>query len=88
MKKRNRNSHRYREQADGCQLGAVLGGMRGRGAGDVKGLTSTNCQSQNSPGDVQDSIGNIVNNTVITTYGARWGSLHKLRKYLTTMLYT
>ena len=37
----------------------------------VKGLRSTNRQLQNSHGDVQYSIGGIVNNTVITLCGAR-----------------
>ena len=32
----------------------------------VKGLRSTNWQLQNSHGDVKYSIGNIVNNVVIT----------------------
>ena len=47
-------------------------------------------QSQN----VQYSVGNIVNNIVITMYGARWvheilrGLLCKVYDCLTTMLYT
>ena len=60
----------------------------------VKGLGSKDWQEQNSHGDVKYSIGNIVNNTVITRYGARGlldllrGSLYKLCKCLTTMLNT
>ena len=38
----------------------------------VKGLRNTNWQLQNSHEDVKYSIGNIVNNVVITMYGARW----------------
>ena len=40
--------------------------------GKIKRLRSTNWQSQNSRGDVKYSIGNTVNNIVITMYGARW----------------
>ena len=45
-------------------------------------------------GHVKYSIGNTVNNMVITVYGIRWivdlsgGSLRKLYKCLTTILYT
>ena len=38
----------------------------------VKELRSTDWWLQNSHGDVKYSIGNIVNSTVITTYGASW----------------
>ena len=38
----------------------------------VKGLRGTNWKLQNSHGDVRYSIGNIVNNIVIATYGIRW----------------
>ena len=38
----------------------------------VKGLRSTNWQLQNSHGDVNSSIRNIINNTVKTMYGVRW----------------
>ena len=48
----------------------------GRGLGgwvkNVKGLRSTNWQSQNSHADVKSSRGNVVNGIVITKYGARW----------------
>ena len=37
----------------------------------VKGLRRTNWQLQNSHKDVKYSIGNIVSNIVITTYGVR-----------------
>ena len=37
----------------------------------LKGLRNTNWQLQNSQGDINYSIENIVNNTVITTYGIR-----------------
>ena len=38
----------------------------------ITGLRSTNWSLQNSHGDVKYSIGNIVNNIVITVYGVRW----------------
>ena len=65
MNKQNRNRLRYREQADSCQRGEGLGYW-------VKGLRSTNWQLQSSHGDVNYSVGNIVNNIVVTMYGARW----------------
>ena len=40
--------------------------------GKVKELRTTNWLLQNTHGDVKNSIGNIVNNTVITMYGVRW----------------
>ena len=60
-----------------------------------KGLRSTNWQLQNSHGDVNYNIGNIVKNNLITMYSVRrvldllgGESLLKLYKCLTTMLYT
>ena len=56
----------------------------------VKGLRRTNWQLQNSHRDGKYSIGNIVNNIVITMYSARCvlnllgRSLHKLYECLTT----
>ena len=38
----------------------------------VEGLRSTHWLLQNSHGDVKYSIGNTVNNILMTTYGARW----------------
>ena len=38
----------------------------------MKGLTSTDWQLQNNDGDVNCSVGNIDDNTVITMYGAIW----------------
>ena len=38
----------------------------------MKGLKSTNWQLQSSHGDVKYSVGNVVNNVLITMYGARW----------------
>ena len=55
------------KQTDGCQMRGVLGGW----VKVVKGLRSTNWQLQNSHRDVKYSIGNIVDNIVITTCGAR-----------------
>ena len=60
----------------------------------MKGLRSTNLESQNCHGDVKYSIRNIVDDNVITIYGARWvfeisgGPLCKVHDYLTTVLYT
>ena len=60
----------------------------------VKGLRSTNSQLENSHGNVKYRTVNIVNNIVITMYGASWvfeilgESLCKVYDYLTTMLYT
>ena len=48
---------------------------RSEGVGRIKklkGLRSTNWLLKNSHGDVQYSIGNIVNNILITMYGVRW----------------
>lgn len=58
-----------------------------------KGL-STNCPLQSGHRDVQNSTGNTVNTIVTTMDGARWllgltgGSLCKMYKRLTAMLYT
>ena len=72
-----------------------MGGWWIGGMGEkVKGLRSTDWELQNSHGDVKYSLGNIVNNIVITMYGARWvldlfgGPFCKLYKYLTAMLFT
>lgn len=63
----------------------------------VKIMCSLRCtkrQYKNSQGDARYSIGNIVNNTVITTYGVKWvldflgSSFLKLYKCLTTILYS
>ena len=37
----------------------------------VEGLRSTNCQLQNSHGDVKCSLGNVVYNILITMHGVR-----------------
>ena len=61
---------------------------------EVKGLRMRDWQLHNSHGDVKYSIGNAVNNTVTTMYGATWvleilrGSVGKVYECLTTMLYT
>ena len=66
-KAEQKQTHRYREYFDGCQMGGVLGGWEKK----KKGLRSTDWQSQNGHGDVKYSTGNIVNNTVIATHGVR-----------------
>ena len=47
--------------------GEGFGGMGGKG----EGVSSTNCQLQDSRKDVKHSMGNIVSSVVITVYGAR-----------------
>lgn len=85
---KQKQTHRYREQTDGCQTGGGSGGWMKK----VKGLRSTNWQLHNSHGNVNYSIGNTVNNTIITMYGARAVDLlgrdpfFKLYKYKTTTL--
>ena len=37
-----------------------------------KGLGSTKWRLRNSHRDVKHSVGNVVDNIVVTTYGARW----------------
>ena len=64
---KQKQTHRYREQTGACQMGGRLGGWVEK----MKGLRSTNWQLQNSHGDVKYSIGNIVNNIVITVCGVR-----------------
>ena len=64
----------------------------GRLSEKVRSLRSIDWQLQNSHGDVKYSMGNIVNNTVITMYGASkileksWRTLCKY-DYLTRVLY-
>ena len=63
---KQKQTHRYRKK---------LMVTRWEVGGWVKkmiGLGCTNWQLQNSHGDVKYSIGNIVDNTVIITYGVRW----------------
>ena len=91
MTKHNRNRLVDTEiSGDGYQRGRRLGGCVGK----VKGLRSTNWQLQNSHGDVKYSVGYIVNNIVMTTYGVRrvleilGGTCCKVYCCLTTMLYT
>ena len=61
---------------------------------NVKGLRSANWHLQNSREGVKYSMGNVVNNNEVTTYGVRWtldssrGSLHRLYKCRTTIVLT
>ena len=60
----------------------------------MKGLKSTDWWLQNGHRDAKYSIGNVVNDIVITMYGACWGleisggTLCKVYDHLTTTLYT
>ena len=87
---KQKQTHRCRELTDGCPRGEGLGGWVYK----VKGLRSTNQQLQNSHRGVKYSIGNIVNDILITMYGTRQvleilvGILCKVYDSLTTMLYT
>ena len=49
----------------------MKGGLGGQEKKD-KGLRGTDWQLKNSQGNVKYSIGNVVNNIVITIYSARW----------------
>ena len=67
--------------------------MGGADEKQAKGLRDTNGQLQNRPGDVECSMGKMVNNVVINMSGGngvlglvRW-SLYELCGYLTIMLY-
>lgn len=75
----------------GCQVAVGRGGLGKKG----KGLRRTNWQLQNSPEDVNYSIGNIVKNNCnnyvwwqVSTRLTGGESLPKLDKRLTTILYT
>ena len=72
LKKQNKQTkqrqiHRYREQTDGCHRGGVIRGLVKK----VKELRTTNWSLQNGHEEVKCSIGSIVNNIVIATYGVR-----------------
>ena len=60
----------------------------------VKELRSTDLYFQNSVEEVKYSIGHIINNIVVSMYGASWvleisrGTLYKVYDCLTTTLYT
>ena len=64
MNKQNRNRLRLREQTDGCQS---LERVPEDEVKKAKGLSSTDWQSQGSHRGVRCSIGNTVNNIVITS---------------------
>lgn len=66
--RQNRNTHRYREQADGGQMEGGLGEPSEKGESLQKYKLVVTKQS----GDVKDSIGNTVNNIRITMYSVKW----------------
>ena len=74
---KQKQTHRYREQIEGWQMGRVWGGW----VKEVKGLRSTNC----SHGTVTR---NIVSGIIMAMHGISWvvellgGLLYKLYKYL------
>ena len=59
------------ESRSSIRKNATKGIWRGGRVKKVKGLRNTDCESQNSHRDVKCSTGNMVNNIIITTYGAR-----------------
>lgn len=59
---KQKQTHRHGEQPDGCRMGGGSGGW----AKKAMGLRSTNGQLQNSHRDVEYSLGDIVNNIVVT----------------------
>ena len=61
-------THRYRELFDSCQMGQGLVECVKK----VKELRSTDWLLQNSFMDVNYSIGNIVNNILVSMNGVRW----------------
>ena len=64
---KQKQTHRYREHFDGCQMGGEVGRMGEKG----KGLRSIDWLLQNSRGDVKRSKGDIVSHIVMTTHGVR-----------------
>ena len=60
--RKQKETHEYRDQTDGCQREGVL---TGRGEED-EGVW----QSQNRHEDVKYHVGNVVSNTGTTMYGA------------------
>ena len=62
---KQKQTHRYREETDGCQMEGGLGACLKK----VKGLRSTNWQFPNSQGDVKYSIGNTVSKKCIVPGG-------------------
>ena len=71
----------------------VARGKVGRGLGvDGKGISKYRLPVRKQYGDVKCSVGNTVNNIVVTMFGARWaleilgGSFCKVHGCLTTML--
>ena len=62
-----KQTDRYREQTDGCQRGKAVGGLGEKGEDIKKYRLVVIKQSW----EVKNSIGNTVNNIVITMYGPR-----------------
>ena len=63
-----KQSHRYREHFDGCQMGGDLGGWAKKVKGIEVQIGSYRIVSHEG---VKHSIENIVNNTIITMCGVR-----------------
>lgn len=62
-----RQTRRYREETEGCQMGGRLEGSQKKGTGSKYSRAVAN-----SPGDVEDGVGTAVSNSVTTSRGARW----------------
>ena len=61
-----RQNHGYREHFDGCQMGGTFGRM----GEEVRGLRSTNWQSQSGHGDVKYSVGiRVAKELICMTHG-------------------
>ena len=66
-KVKQKQTHRYRKQIDGCQRGGEV-----RRLGEkIKGIKKCKLIGKNSHRGVKYSTGNTVNNIVILMYGAR-----------------
>ena len=65
---KQKQTDRYGEQTDGCQMGWGLENRVKR----VKGLRSTNWHLQNSHRVVRYSRGSTVNTTLVPMCGTRW----------------
>ena len=93
MESKEQNKRTNKTETD-SEIQLSEGEQLGRRVEKGKGLRSINWELQNSHRDVKYSIGNVVNNIVITMDGARWvleilrGTLNEEYDFLTTILYS